>query len=84
MLEEDTEEKPLALTNGGINDDLNDSQPAMKALFPPAGHANKVPPRTAGQKVRPNKQRRVGNSLNLHAPASHDSQKRLQAANSNN
>ena len=38
-LEDDPEEKPLAITNGGINDDLTESQqPPMKALFPPPGH----------------------------------------------
>ena len=54
---EDEEEKPLALMNGGFKDDLNESNPAMKAVLPPPGHANRVPPRTAAAKVRPNKRR---------------------------
>lgn len=55
-LEDDPEEKPLAITNGGINDDLNDSnQPPMKALFPPPMHPQRPPPKTAAAKVRPNK-----------------------------
>ena len=81
-LEDDPEEKPLALTNGGINDDLNDSLAPMKAMLPPTGHGQRQPPRTAGSKVRPNKQKRpAGNSLNLHAPEHKDSKKRLNAAN---
>ena len=80
MLEDETEDKPLALMNGGFNDDFNDSQPPMKAVLPPPGYANRVPPRTAGSKVRPNK-RHQGNSLNLQAPKTKDSQSRLQTAN---
>ena len=81
MLEDDTEEKPLALMNGGFKDDLNESQPTMKAVLPPpAGHMNNRPPRTAGTKHRPNK-RQGNNSLGLHAPSSKDSQTRLQTAN---
>ena len=37
-LDDDPSDKPLALTNGGINDDLNES--GMKALLPP-----QAPPR---------------------------------------
>ena len=37
-LEDDIEEKPLAITNGGINDDLNDNAQPMKALMPPSGY----------------------------------------------
>mmetsp|Transcript_40071 Transcript_40071/g.52495 ORF Transcript_40071/g.52495 Transcript_40071/m.52495 type:complete len:163 (+) Transcript_40071:1679-2167(+) len=52
---EDNEERPLALTNGGINDDLNDTQQLqMKPLFP-SGHQQRLPPRTAAAKLRPNK-----------------------------
>ena len=77
---EDEEEKPLALMNGGIKDEFNDSnQPGMKAVLPPSGHSRRAPPRTAMAKVRPNK-RHAGNSLNLHAAESKGSQSRLQAA----
>ena len=68
-LEDDPDERPLAITNGGINDDLNESnQPPMKALFPPPGHQQRAPPKTAAAKVRPNKQQKKHNSLNLHVP----------------
>ena len=69
-LEDDPEERPLALTNGGINDDLNDTQPQMKALFnPPAdgGRNHKLPPKTATTGRARQNSKRAGNSLNLHA-----------------
>ena len=53
----------------------------MKALFPPPGHQQRAPPKTAGTKVRPNKQQKKHNSLNLHVPIGQDSQKRMQQAN---
>ena len=82
MLEDDTEEKPLALMNGGFKDDLNDSQPAMKAVLPPPpGHGNNRPPRTAGTKHRPSKRQQGNNSLGLHAPSSKESASRLQTVN---
>ena len=62
-LENGSDEKVLALTNGGINDDLNESQPEMKQIFPAPSssinHTNSqnAPPRTAGSKVRPNRQK---------------------------
>ena len=74
-LEADQEEKPLPITNGGFNDDLNDSQPPMKALLPP--NAPPRPSKTAQSRHRPNK-KRGGNSLNLHAAESRGSQQRLQ------
>lgn len=77
------DEKPLALTNGGVHDDMNDSQPMNAVLPPPGDHYNREKPQTAKTKVRPYKQRQH-NSLNLHAPASHGSQTRLKQANTQN
>ena len=76
-------DKPLAITDGGLSEAMNDAQP-MKALLPPSGVQQRRPPATAGAKVRPSKMRKQHNSLNLRVPVTSGSQKRLKAEEMHN
>ena len=75
QLDDDPEcEKPLAITNGGFADELNDSPEHLnKAILPPPGHQQRQPPKTAAAKIRPHKQQKKHNSLNLHVAVGHGS-----------